>query len=211
VSFIAIYAGFVILVSTTSAHDQIDDRLLSPVAVHLSLLGACALGLLLEPAGDRKHTLLARSVAAVMVAGMLVWPAARAGRATLRAARSGIGLAGLEWKKSETARYLAAHQAELGAAAIYSNAPDAVYILTELRTIWSPAGVEYNASGPRRDVRKLRGSWPREKEATLAWFSGRKLDALFTVDELRTIASVEEVANLNDGSIFAVRPTAPAR
>ena len=203
-AFVGLYVCFIVGASAVAAHDEISDRLLAPIVLHVSLLGAYGLAALLASQGDRKTEVLRKAAVAVLFAGMVGWPLARTARTAVRVAQTGEGLASNEWRSSATAKHLVAQRPALEGARVYSNAPDAVYVLTGLRASWSPAAAEYHSAGARRDVRDLRGQWPPEGRAVLVWFDCRTLDSLYSVESLTAVADVQEVARLADGAVFNV-------
>jgi hypothetical protein len=71
------------------------------------------------------------------------------------------------WQQSETIRYLRSHALESGMP-VYSNAPEALYISTEVRARISPRKSAYNSPESKADdLPNIRASWPESPKAYL--------------------------------------------
>lgn len=109
------------------------------------------------------------------------------------------------WRNSQIIKYLLQNRTiEPGCEIIYSNAPDALYILANLKAKLSPMKTLYNSPKIVNDISSLRGSWPEESKACLVWFDKISRNYLFTIDELRTVANVQQIIRLKDGAIYLV-------
>jgi len=89
---------------------------------------------------------------------------------------------------------------------IYSNAPDALYILTGLAGRMSPSQDLNNSIERTKQVLTLKGSWSQEDGSYLIWFDNLKgRNYLFTVDELQNPASIREIIRVADGAIYSIQ------
>ncbi|HOG27770.1 MAG TPA: hypothetical protein PLN93_03080 [Vicinamibacterales bacterium] len=192
-----IFALAVVATTEAGARAQISDRALAPIAIPVAVLGACLLDLLLRARPAGRIVVLRKSVVAALVAGMLAWPVVRTVRAASWFSETGVGIAERGWQDSATAGYLLAHLDDLRAAPVYSNAPDAVYLLTGLRARWSPE----KGPGPALQA----GLWPPEGRAVLVWFSRRQTESLWPLEELSRVSRLQDLAILNDGRVLLAR------
>jgi hypothetical protein len=199
------YAGFLLVSSTIIAYDQIDNRLLSPVFVPLTLLLLILASKILTSvtrqwlSPTRANTLLA--AAAVMC---LLYPARATMSSIANAMSHGEGYSGESWRSSQTIEYLRQNRALVSECVIYSNAPDAIYILADLTAKMSPKKGSYNSPELVQDVSSLRKSWPEQGNSCLVWFDNKFRDYLFTVDELQTVANMQLIMRTADGAVYSV-------
>lgn len=77
---------------------------------------------------------------------------------------------------------------------IYSNAPDAVYILTGITARMSP--------NRRTDISQFWESMSLEDDNYLVWFNNNPRSYLYDVQEVASMLKIEEVVVLSDGAIY---------
>lgn len=199
-----IYALAVVSTTEGGARGPIGDRLLAPLVVPVAVTAAYVLDLLLRAKPAGRVTILRKSAVVALAAGLLVWPVARTARAAYLVSQTGIGVAEREWQESATAGYVLAHREELRALPIYSNAPDAVYLLTGLRASWTPSsGATAGAAAPE-GAGQTTGEWPPRGSAYVVWFSRRQLGSLLTLEALNETAGLRDLAILDDGRVLVV-------
>ena len=68
----------------------------------------------------------------------------------------------------------------------------------------APLKSNVNSPDLLNDLSQLRGNWPEEGKACLVWFDKIKGDYLFTVDDLRRAADIEQTVWLDDGGVYAL-------
>lgn len=107
------------------------------------------------------------------------------------------------WRASGVIGYLERYPLETEHP-IYSNAPDAIYILAGLEARQAPAKGVHNSPAVINTVAGMRGTWPETGTAYLAWFARNERAYLFDLDELAAIARLEPVAEFEDGAIYRV-------
>lgn len=211
VMFVVTYTAFLVISSTTTAYDQIDSRLLSPIYVPLLLFWLILTQVIVDPYRKWFSKKIVNSFLLISIAVWLVYPILSTilnlvKLISVGQVYSGKGQAynGKEWMDSETIQYLLQHQTIESECTIYTNGPEASYILANLTTKMSPAKRKYN-SPEAVDVVSKRGIWPEESNACLVWFEKLEWqDFLFTIDELRAIANIELVARFEDGAIYSI-------
>ena len=106
------------------------------------------------------------------------------------------------WKKSETIDYLRRHELWVNNYKLYSNEPEAVYILTNLKTRRSPSKTFYNSQQLFKNIIHQIDIWMNEKKVCLIWFDNNNRSFLFTIEELQKTKNITEVAHLKDGKIY---------
>ncbi len=202
--FAATYILILLTLATITAHDRIDDRLLSPLYIPLVLL----LFVLAESVVDLLRPRFARwFVKAVLLTGVATWlvylGAVASQDITSSVANGAGGYHTNTWKESETIEFLLQEQ-RVGEYSYYSNAPDALYILTGLPAQFSPRKTAYNSAETLSEAKDLLGVWPEQEPAKLVWFDTTNRDYLFTVKELEMIAEFEPILRLSDATIYVV-------
>jgi len=199
------YVGFLLVSSTNTAYDEIGDRLLSPVFVPITLLLLLIAAKILTSVTNqwmspkRVHILLA---AATVL--WLVYPTRAAVSSIVNAMTRGQGYSSESWRRSQTIEYLRQNRTVISECAIYSNAPDALYILAHLTAKWSPAKTRYNSPEIVVDMSTLRASWPRESKSCLVWFDNIERKYLYSLDELRRVSNMQPIIRTKDGGIYSV-------
>ncbi len=207
--FIVLYATFLIVSSTTTAYDAINDRLLSPihapVIVLLFVILDRSIGLLRAAPVGRYSRIGLLAVVAIW----LLSPALTVARSSLDRARRGAGgYSTVTWRESPTIDFverLAPGERDV----IYSDDPWAIRILTHRTASLSPERVFYRSSEAANDISDFVGSWPEGGHGLLVWFGRTGKEWLFTPPDLQTIADFDTLAELDDGTIYSVRARSP--
>jgi len=201
--FALIYTVFLVISSTAIGHDPIGDRLLSPIYVPLTLLLLILAQALVDPYRKRFSKKIVDSLLVIGIAIWLVYPI----RSTMLDAESlisnGKGYSGKAWMDSETVQYLLQHRTLESECTLYTNNPDAAYILAHFATKLSPVRPRHHSQETVNDFIKLKGTWPEESNACLVWFDriGRNV---YTVDQLQAIVNIDLIAHLDDGAIYSI-------
>lgn len=201
------YTGFLIISSTITAFDQIGDRLLSPIFVPTTLLLTYFAYEIIKSLARRLPEWLANTAVISVFLLAVLYPVITT--VLLVSNYIDIGGGGLNnkiWRESATLQYLLQHPSLQADCPIYSNGPDAIYILANIVAKPSPAKSKYNSSEAATDISSLNGRWPQEKKVCLVWFDTMSRKYLFKADELQTIAKVDKIASLEDGSIYVITP-----
>lgn len=203
--FIGVYVLFLAVTSATTAYDPPNSRLVSPVYVPLTVLLLRAAGEFerhirnLRPARPMRTRLLA-----VGAAIWLLYPVVASGSRLLALWREGPeGYTSKPWTQSRTIQWLRSHPLE-PECRVYSNAPYALYIQTKMPASESPAKGMYNSREAMGESHAFSGPWPEEEKAYLVWFRRGRARHLFTVEQLRQRVRLHEVAELDDGTVYAV-------
>lgn len=206
--YVIFYVTFLVISSTITATDAIDNRLLSPVFVPIALTLLYLTGMLLEPLKSLLPQKSVEGLLVLLVFLMLISPIKVFVPSVHEYLAQGVpGYNDKAWKESETIQSLYAHGIASGDV-VYTNQPDALYLLAGINARWSPMNHAYNSPDVLQRIDDLRGHWPPVGKAYLVWFN-RNWDFLFTPQELQTSARLEAIAQLDDGVIYAVTKSTP--
>ena len=211
--FAGTYSTLLVVVSTITAHEGINDRYMSPVYVPAVLIFLYFLEKRL--AGSANYfsvrifgfpgSLVMRKLAYAL---LFAWLAILSLRTTLTATQlmqTGLGYNHINWRTSETVSYLRMQILPSSEdTPIFSNNPDAVYILSGASVSSSPEAKGYKSSERRRLVASIAGTWPGSQTAFLVWFHNTNRAHLFEVHELEQIAVLSVLEVLTDGTIYKV-------
>jgi len=207
VVFVAFYLTFLIISSTTTAYDAIGDRFLSPIYVPLTILFLNLVQVMAEPF---RGQIANKGLDFILIMSLLIWllayPIRNVTISALNLAQTGQGYSSKAWVESQTVRYLIQHRSLESQCAIYSNAPDAAYILADLTTKMSPAKTFYNSPEKMNDIANIESVWLQDdrNKTCLVWFDMVDRKYLFTIDELQTVVNMNLIARFNDGAIYTI-------
>ncbi len=201
--FVLFYVGIIVISSTTTAYDHIDNRLLSPIyvpATFILFFGSDKILTWLQKKFSPKLITVLFAAAIVM---LMTFPV----RNTIYIVNDYIEQSGWEynskpWRDSETIQYLIKHRSLETGFTFYSNAPEAVYILANIETMWSPAKTMYNSPQLLSANSKLNSNWQGDGKVCLVWFNKIDRDFLFTINELQKNTKMAEIAHFQDGEIY---------
>ncbi len=201
--FVLFYSGVIIISSTTTAYDRISDRLLSPIYIPGIFILFFIFDKILNWLSNSFHQKLITALFIVGISLLINYPV----KNTIQIInwyleQSGWGYSCDSWRKSETIEYLTQNKLLGKNYTIYSNEPEAVYILTNLTTKRSPAKTYYN-SFQRFDIfPNQKYSWVTSENVCLIWFDKTNYNFLFTISELQKNINMTEVAHFKDGEIY---------
>ncbi|MDE0197467.1 MAG: phospholipid carrier-dependent glycosyltransferase [Caldilineaceae bacterium] len=211
--FTGIYLTLLVLVSTFTAHDGINHRLMSPVYVPFVLivlfiveqrLAGTAAEFSIRLFGYT-GILKVRQLTYVILYLWLAIPSLQVAHTAAEQMRTGLGFSHISWRTSETVSYLREEiLSNDDDSPLYSNYPDAIYILSGASVSFSPAATGYASSEPRRPVSSIVGTWPGPQPAYLVWFHDTIRVYQFETAELEQVVELSVVAELTDGTIYRV-------
>jgi hypothetical protein len=196
--------GYVAYAQLTTAIDPIDSRLLSPLFVPLLVLAVGAADSLAPSVGPVVRR-------AVLAAGVVVLAAHAWGSGVLvrDGMRDGYGFATASWVDSPLADALA-RRPDLASSTVYANSAPGLWAATRLPSIENtPWRTWYR--GPL-----MTGSLERfgrqvacsQGPSYVVWYRRAEGGTLLhSLDDLRTVVTLDEVASTTDGSLFLARTT----
>jgi hypothetical protein len=201
--FILFYTGIIVVSSTTTAYDKISDRLLSPIYIPAIFILFFIFDKILSWLIKFFHIKLVAVLFMVGIVLLLRYPFTNTIH-IIEAYKelSGWGFNSDSWRKNETIEYLNQHKLLGKSYTLYSNEPEAVYLLTNLKTKCSPAKKFYNSPQLFNVPPNQREDWLNGENVCLIWFDNSSRTYLFTIDELRKNMLMTEVAHLKDGAIY---------
>ena len=202
---ILFYSGILVISSTTTAYDKIANRLLSPVFIPSIFIVFLFLDNILEWLS--KH-LRQRYVPIVFLIVIIVWleyPAAKTFyNIEYYVQQSGWEYNSKAWKDNSVIEYLNNRKHFETGYSFYSNVPEAVYILTNKETKWSPPKTLYNSPELLNINPGQKTIWQGENKACLVWFNNVDRNFLFSIDELQKSTKMVKVVQLKDGEIYTI-------
>jgi len=203
------YLVFLIVSASVTAYDKIGYRLLAPVYVPITLLlflvVRAAAGMFQRRWGDKTVGLLT----AIGIAVWLLYPLAHTIHSAGYMVKNGRGYHAAGWGNSSTLAFLGQNPDSVSGCVLYTNDPEALYILAGRGSKLSPMKTRYH-SAERLDLSHLAGNWPAEKNACLVWFDHvDRSSYLLTLDELDDYAVLTLVRRFDDGSIFRISKKQP--
>ncbi len=194
--FSTVYLSFLLISSTAISYDKIDARLLSPIFIPAVLILVFFAKLYKDLLEKRVSKRLVNFLLIIFTLVILLPSINTKIENTAARIREGAGgYSTNTWRKSETIIFLQSNELEKGYI-IYSNVPDALYILADIRGKTSPLK-KIPASG---DI----VSWPDSDRAYLVWLKDRRLDTLLDIHELKGMADLELYRQFSDGAIYTV-------
>lgn len=203
--FVLLYAGVIVISSTTTAYDRISDRLLSPIYVPVIFILFFISDKILCRLTKSFHLKLITVLFMIGIVLLIRYPF----KNTIHIIEEYIELSGWgygsdSWRESETIEYLSRHEVLGKSYTLYSNEPDAIYILANLNARRSPAKTFYNSPQLFNKNSNQEEIWSNAENACLVWFDKTNRSFLFTVAELRENINMTEVAHLKDGEIYTL-------
>ena len=89
---------------------------------------------------------------------------------------------------------------------MFSDAPDALYILADVNSEMSPARRNYNSEDQTGLTREnLFTKYPELDGAMLVWFEPNWRDYLFSLEDLKATCDLQELEVFRDGAIYRIR------
>jgi hypothetical protein len=199
-TFSAAYTVFIVWTSTTTAYDHINSRLLAPIYPSLLIIFA----VILRP--ESWHSRSARGVALFSVCVFLVYPPVSGSyqKVNDKVKQGAGGYNSRDWQESPLIAYFRHSHSQKGQT-IYSNAPDALYILANVTAEISPARTYYHShQGTGVNAEHLFNKYPGLNGASLVWFDHKSRDYLFTPHDLKAMCDLKVVRRFPDGAIYKV-------
>jgi hypothetical protein len=201
--FLVFYSAIIVISSTTTAYDHISNRLLSPIYIPIIYI--------LFVIADKIHYWLAKYFPHILVTVlfgigiilMMRYPVKNT-RYIIEEFmdRSGQEYSSNAWRNSETIQYIVQRKQLEKEYVFYSNAPEAVYILANIKSRFSPAKTFYNSPQLIYSNPKQKDIWQNDEKVCLVWFDKINRNFLFTIDELQKDRKMNTLAHLNDGKIY---------
>jgi len=199
--FIILYSGIIIISSTTTAFDKIDNRLLSPIYVPLIFVFFFLNDIILTFLSKRFDHKPVIGLYLILMAFLIKYPINRTDYYINDYIENyGWEYGSKKWKNNSVIDYLNNSECYDKGYSIFSNAPEAVYILANMETRWSLQKTMYNS--PRLLIPQI--IWYKEDKAILVWFNNLDRKFLFNINELKEKITMVKIAELKDGDIYGI-------
>lgn len=202
--FISMYSALVVLYASIAAVDRLDDRLLSPLFVPLTLIFLLLLARLIDDYRIYFSARLASILPAVGLAIWLLYPLRTVSGDVKHQAIRGLGYSNVGWEERATLHYLQTQPALESGCTLYSNDPFAIYILAGSIAQTSPAQTFYNSAQVKDSEETIQQSWPPETPACLVWFEGVGRDDLYSLEQLQALIELQPIEVYRDGAIYQI-------
>lgn len=201
VVFTLAYTVFIVWTSTTTALDSMNIRLLAPIYPSLLIIVAVCL----KPElwmGVRNTVSLLRWLCLFTVFTLI--PSVMFSRVKEQSLDGAGGYSTTAWHTSALVSYFA-HGGPSEACGVFSNAPDALGLLANMKASLSPERCMYKAGKATAvAVNNLFEMYPALNGSQLAWFDEMQADRLLTPEELGTMCAVDLIKTYPDGRLYTV-------
>jgi hypothetical protein len=203
--FAALYLIMLTVTSSIIAYDRISLRLLSPVYIPLTLSLIFLLKMMIDRYNSRSAQIIPYYFLAAVIVLLCIMNSFRTGLRYVSFHNAGAGYSGSSWTMSDTVQYLTRNRSEISGLPLYTNDPDAAYILAGIIAERIPRERRYNSKEVVNTIDGLRGRWPPEERAHLVWFDKSQSRFLFNLDEIERIADLRLISRFKDGAVYSVR------
>lgn len=196
VSFFIVYVLFIVISSTLSRYETINNRLLAPAFLSFVWISTCQL-----PKWKNKfpHKILQRIYVAFAIGlGLLLTGSYIAINADNLSWMQESGIPGYsedEWAQSQTMHYLSNHKEVFDHQKIYSNQGMAVYFYTNL----SVQGV------PEKAYKNELQNFRNDGKSYLIWFNSYSNKEFLSLQEIAKMKHLHLTHAFNDGLIFSMK------
>jgi hypothetical protein len=203
---IILYSGMIIISSTTTAYDHIANRLLSPIYVPVFLLLLFICDKILNRLSKYYNRAVVISIFSLSIMAWMIYPVWNSEYIINDYNQhSGFGFSSYYWDNRETINYLLKNKMLENKYTIYSNVPEAVYLFTNKKAMWSPAKTFYNSPQRINPDSSLYEFGNGNEKLCLVWFSkihDRKF--LYSLGELKKAVRMKKIAQFKDGEIYSI-------
>ena len=204
--FAGAYTAYLVLAQLTTAFDQLDTRLLSPLYVPLVVLSVLGIDRL-ELALPGRRRAIASSLVGAALALLVLFQAQAFARDAHQSSGSSPELAAHGWSSSTLVHAAAAIPAR---AHLYSNVPDAVWAESGRQpTLFSPLRKAYRSSRALQ-VPSTFVSTMGCADTWLAWSTDPAAGDYFTPRQLAAYVDLRAVSIEPDGILYRMTPRAGA-
>ncbi|MBU1101888.1 MAG: hypothetical protein KKA84_15930 [Bacteroidetes bacterium] len=201
--FVIFYSGLIVISSSTTAYDQISNRLLSPIYIPIIIILFFIIDKILTEAGRYSHQKIKTILLVAGIVLLMRYPLMNTIYFIEKYAKlSGWGYSSDSWTESETIKYFSQNELMAKNYTLFSNEPEAVYILTNYKTRRIPAKTFYNSPQHTKNNPSKKNIWKGAENICLIWFNKTNDSFLYSINELQKNINMKEIARLNDGQIY---------
>jgi hypothetical protein len=201
--FTLFHLGLLIVsISFFDAHTPLNLRTLSPVYVIVLILVFCQANKLL--AYQRSRRLLQATSIIICIAIIGIYLSQNTTRIS-KFNRTGLGYASRFWKQSQIIQKVKDLPSEIE---IYSNGPDAIYILTGKPAYFIPSKVDPGTRLVNKnylsELSRMREQLKHKKGVIVYFYVGRRRWYLPSIYELKSILQLKLLIHGTDGAIYEI-------
>ncbi|HHW30959.1 MAG TPA: hypothetical protein GXX20_04685 [Clostridiaceae bacterium] len=198
-AIIVFYIPYLVISASSIAFDTIDDRLMSPVFVPLVLILLYVLALILNTIDDSKNKRINLYFLSGILLIFLIYPAVKVVGNVRQSITEGAGVFSTDrWHNSDLINYIKENPLN---GAIYSNNPDAIYVISGLTAMYTPKKNSLYEYGLEKFKDSLTGNF----NSYIVWFNGNNPGTIYNVEELGLYFKIEPVKELSDGIIYIIK------
>ncbi|MBP5434900.1 hypothetical protein J6Z39_03670 [bacterium] len=203
ICFLVVYSSFIIITSTTTAYDLIDDRLMSPVFLTtLLLVFSLVVFVFKTPKKGRVlyYVLFSVFIVCTMVSFAKAWS-----KDIVFRKNYGIGYNSTFWRENELSNYLKQHR-DIFQRVVYTNNPYSFFLIDKTLKPKSVPQKKHRNSNNFTEVNleNLGKKYPDFEGSNLAYFNEGDTQEYFTLTELRSLCQMETVVETSDGFLLRV-------
>lgn len=196
--FVSLYLLFIVFLIMNMGIDQASKRLLSPIYIPLTII-------IFFIVFEFSHVVAAKirmkssqifSYTAVGIFLIMNYKETQSG--IINYSLNGEGFTSRKWRESKVIAYSQQNKILSSDKIVYSNFPDAIYALTNIKCE-KTAGPQK----PNEDVEIYRNVWPKRKNAFVLWFDELQ-PYLYRIEELQRITKMQTIKKLDDGTIYFI-------
>jgi hypothetical protein len=199
--FILVYVGYLLLISTLVAFDQIHHRFTAPLYIPF------VVSVLFAVAQTKKFNIGLKIVGNALVILWLGYLGLNIFDEIKTGLKEGAGSYASDfWQDNEVCRYLNQYPPT---GKIYSNFPDAIYLFCGFQASLSPRKHHYRSPDAiAEDIKSWQVELGQIQAVHLVWFTEVGRSFLYGPEELGNYVNLEESAIQPDGILFKVSPLA---
>jgi len=203
--FIFFYSVIIVISSTTTAYDKIGNRLLSPLFAPSIFIMFIILDNILEWLTKHLRRRIVNILFLICLIGWMQYPLAQTTfNVQYYIKQSGWEFSSRKWRDNSVIEYLNNHKQFESGYSFYSNVPEAVYILADKETKWSPAKTFYNSPKLINENSSFKSIRDRKNKVCLVWFKNNNRKFLYSINELQKGINLVKVVQLKDSEIYII-------
>lgn len=196
--FVLLYLLFIVYIIMNMGIEQVSKRLLAPIYIPLTIIMFFIVFEFSHLITTRVKTsaLQILPYAAISIFILMNYKGTQSG--IIDFSMNGEGFTSKKWRESKVIAYSQQNKILSSNNLVYSNFPDAIYVLTNFKS--------EKTAGPQKlneDIERYRNVWPKRKNAFVLWFNELQ-PYLYRFEELQRISKMQEIKKLEDGTIYFI-------
>jgi len=200
--YTVIYTIWMIASATSVAFDAIGDRYMLPVYVPVFLTGLLFIDFIAHMAPKYMGRRIIEYVLLASLGLWLIYPAVSTTGAIKSRIEQGMpnSFNAMAWRNSELILKLQEKEPEY---VVYSNYPDAIYVLTGIEAKYTP---KKEGLPEFYGFEKFEQKINEDGGAYLAWFDRGASGVMYNVEELKGYFDMDIIDTVKDGTLYFIKP-----